>query len=252
MGVLASIYFTFVQVFFIDAYCIYCLASALIALLILPFFIYIPMAVIAAILVNTAVGLIEVHEFKKMWTHEKTSFAIALIVAGITVFHDAGTGVILGVVLALIFFVERVSHGSFDAVFSYVGGGTSDVRGEKTLQIEHDKDIAAVTYSVAGYLSYIDSSRHAANLRHLASAKNVRVVIIRLRDLFTIDRESVLMLADAVEAIERSGKRVLISSARKDISAALYASPVLHKIMSRGDSFPKVRDALHNLGLSAD
>ncbi|TSC71046.1 MAG: vitamin K epoxide reductase [Parcubacteria group bacterium Gr01-1014_49] len=35
MGVLASIYFTFVQVFFIDAYCIYCLASALIALLIL-------------------------------------------------------------------------------------------------------------------------------------------------------------------------------------------------------------------------
>ena len=35
IGVLASMYFTFVQIFFIDAYCIYCLASALIALLIL-------------------------------------------------------------------------------------------------------------------------------------------------------------------------------------------------------------------------
>lgn len=35
IGVLASAYFTFVQVYFIDAFCIYCLASALIALLIL-------------------------------------------------------------------------------------------------------------------------------------------------------------------------------------------------------------------------
>lgn len=35
IGVLASAYFTFVQVYFIDAFCIYCLASALIAVLIL-------------------------------------------------------------------------------------------------------------------------------------------------------------------------------------------------------------------------
>lgn len=37
VGVLASLYFTFLQVFFIGAFCIYCLASALIALLILIF-----------------------------------------------------------------------------------------------------------------------------------------------------------------------------------------------------------------------
>ncbi len=37
VGVIASLYFTLMQVFVIDAFCIYCLASALIALLILIF-----------------------------------------------------------------------------------------------------------------------------------------------------------------------------------------------------------------------
>jgi len=37
VGVISSLYFTFVQVFFIGAFCIYCLASAIIALLILIF-----------------------------------------------------------------------------------------------------------------------------------------------------------------------------------------------------------------------
>ena len=37
VGVIASLYFTFLQIFFIGAFCIYCVASAIIALLILVF-----------------------------------------------------------------------------------------------------------------------------------------------------------------------------------------------------------------------
>jgi SulP family sulfate permease len=218
-------------------------ATALIALLALPFFSYVPMAVIAAMLANTAIGLIEPDKFVEFWHHERSSFWIAALVAVITVLEDAGTGVVVGATLALILFADRVSRGRFDVTLNFADGHKEESRGAKVLHIPHDKEIAVATYSIAGFLGYIDSSRHAANLRHLARSKNVDAVIIRLRDLYTLDFEGQTMLAEAIEELHRSGKRVCVSSANESIRERLETEPALTSLLN-GRVYQKTGDAL--------
>jgi SulP family sulfate permease len=220
-------------------------ATAVIALVALPFFVYIPMAVIAAILVNTALGLIEVDKFVEFFKREKQSFLIAILVLVITVLEDAGVAVVVGAVLSLLFFVDLVSHGYFDVVFNYEDGTKEEHAMAKVLHIPSDRPIAFVTYSIAGSLGYIDSPRHAANLRHLSRAQNVPTVIIRLRNLFSIDYEGEDMLVEALALFKEHGKRVYLTSGNKGLIERLRSFPTIETLYSEGKVFTKSEEAIH-------
>lgn len=218
-------------------------ATAIIAIVALPFFTFIPMAVIAALLVNTALGLIETEKFVEFWHHEKVSFWIALIVVLVTVFEDAGLAVIVGALLALLAFADSVSHGRFDAILNYKDGTREDIRSKKNLHLPTEKNIEILTYSIAGFLGYIDSERHAANLRQIAHAKNVSVIILRLRDLFAIDFEGQTMLKAAIIELHDSGKKVYVSSASEHILQYIKDIPFLASDSPR-KVYKKTEDAL--------
>ncbi len=217
--------------------------TAILSLFVLPFFSFIPVAVIAAILINTALGLIETHKFVEFWKHEKESFVIAVLVALITIVEDAGIAVGVGAVLAILLFADKISRGRFDAFFNYPDGHTEDVRGGRVLELP-DGQLASVTYSIAGYVGYIDSARHADNLRTLTKAKNVSSVILRLRDLFSLDYEAQEMLRDAIVELKSAGKHIYITSARHDISKELNAMPGIRENIENDDVSIKTSDAL--------
>lgn len=225
------------------------LFTALIALLVLPFFSFIPMAVIAAILVNTALGLLEVDKFQEYWHHEKESFGLAVLVALVTIFHDAGLAVGVGAIVALFLFASKVAHGRFDVIWNYTDGSTEEVRSEKILSIPTNKKIAFVSYSIAGNIGYIDASRHYANLKRIAQT-DVPAVIIRFKNLFSIDFEGVEALVDAVQELERKNVTVLISSASPHITEDLTAFPVFKKLQEKGHFTKKTSDAIAKIASS--
>jgi SulP family sulfate permease len=218
-------------------------ATAVIALVALPFFVYIPMAVIAALLVNTALGLIETEKFIEFWHSEKASFWIALIVVLVTIFEDAGIAVLVGALLALLMFADSLSTGRFHAIVNYIDGTREDIKGKKSLHLPQDKQIEILTYSIAGFLGYIDSERHAANLRHIAHAHNVKHVIIRLRDLYAMDFEGHMMLKNAVQNLHETGKKIYISSASEQIIGHVKDIPFIEKA-SGTIVFSKTTDAI--------
>lgn len=222
--------------------------TGVVAVIVLPAFAYLPVAVIAAILMNTALGLIETEKFREFWHQEKTSFFIAILVASVTVLEDAGLGVLAGALLSLLIFADRVSHGRFDVILNFKNGTKEDQRGAKTLHLPHDKEIPVVTYSIAGSLGYIDSARHSANLRHIAHAKNVDHVIIRLRDLFTIDIEGCEVLAEAIKELEHNGKLVYISSANTYVKSQIEKMPEAQGLISAGRFCQKTSEALQKIG----
>jgi len=222
------------------------IATVGIALVALPYFTFIPMAVIAAILVNTALGLIEVDKFVEFFKREKQSFFIALLVLAITVFEDAGVGVIVGAVLSLLFFADRVSHGYFDIIFNFSDGKKLEHMRSKVLSVPKNTEIAFATYSIAGFLGYIDSARHAANLRHLARSDNVPVVIIRLRNLYSIDYEGEDMLVEAILNLEEHGKKVYLTSSNASLLSQLAAFPCIASLQKAGRVFSKSEEAIHS------
>lgn len=228
------------------------IATALIALVVLPLFGYIPMAVIAAILVNTAIGLIEAEKFREYWEHERISFVVMVLVAIITILKDAGTGVVLGAIVALLAFADSISHGRFDVIFNFTDGKKEERRGAKVLHIPHDEDIEVLTYSIAGVAGYIDAERHAGNLRHAIHSPHVHSLVIRLRNLFSLDHESAAMLVEAAHECERIGKTVLFSSTSATIEERLRAMPKFETLAAQDIFCPKTEEALRTIrGLSA-
>ncbi len=220
------------------------LATGFIALLVLPFFSYIPMVVIAAILVNTALGLLGIEELKHYWKLERESFAVAILVAAITVFHDAGLAVGVGAIVALLLFARKISHGHFDITWNFTDGTTEKIRGIKTLEIpDTEKNVQFVTYSIAGDIGYIDATRHYQNIKKLT--KDITpIVIIRLRDLFSIDLEGGEALADAIAELQASGVKVMMSSVSDEIKAELMAFPVFVELEAKKLFTEKTSDAI--------
>ena len=225
--------------------------TAIIALVVLPLFIYIPMTVIAALLVNTALGLIETHKFVEFYHKEKQSFFIAILVLAITVFEDAGIAVVIGAVVALLFFADRVSHGYFDIIFNYKDGSKKEIRKGRTLHIPKDDAYTFVTYSIAGSLGYLDSSRHEANIKTLAHSNNIPAVIVRLRNLFSLDYEAEEMLAASIQRLLDNKKEVYISSSSSDLLEGLLSFEVVKKLQAEGRICAKTQDAIAKIASKA-
>lgn len=218
--------------------------TAIIALLVLPFFSFLPMAVIAAILVNTALGLLETEKFVEYWHHERESFVVAITVALVTILHDAGLGVGIGAVMALLIFASKIAHGRFDVIWTYTDGTQEETRSERHLRIPTQKTIAFASYSIAGNIGYIDASRHFSNLKTMAQNHAVPAVVIRLRNLFSVDFEGAEALNDAVAELVTSGTRVFISSASPHIEKELIAYPVFKTLKDQGCFTAKTTDAI--------
>lgn len=223
-------------------------ATGAIALMVLPYFAYIPVAVIAAILINTAIGLIETEKVHEFWHYEKSAFAIFMLVALVTVLEDAGIAVLVGAVAALLVFADSVSRGRFDATLAFADGSYEKLFGATTLRIRNEKPLAAVTYSIAGSVGYIDAERHAANFRTIAES-GTPAVIIRLRDLFSLDLEAQDMLAEAVLDLTARSKKVFVSSARPEIVKELQAHRRIAHTLPPERFTAKTEDALRLLGV---
>ena len=220
------------------------LFTAIIALAVLPFFSFIPMAVIAAILVNTALGLLEVDKFQEYWHHERESFGVAILVALVTIFHDAGLGVAIGAMVALFLFASKVSHGRFDVIWNFTDGTTKEVRSSRTLQVPTDKKLSFVSYSIAGNIGYIDANRHFTNLKKLAQSNGATAVILRFKNLFSIDFEGTEALVEAVKELRSKHVRVYVSSASPHIEEDLLAFSIFKELKETGFFTERTSDAI--------
>lgn len=172
---------------------------ALGSMLFLSAFQFIPMAVIAAILVNVALNMIERKHFARFFAHDKTSFGIALLVAAITVFEDPIIGILIGTAVALLLFVEKLSQGHYELMH------------EKVL---FDKDQTSdrdsvLIYSIKGKLVYLNSQAHIARFEN--DLAKYEWVILRLREVYFVDVDGIDALDEIIELLERRGQKILIA-----------------------------------------
>src|SRR5579885_543178 len=201
------------------------LVVAGISLLLLNFFSYIPLAVIAAILVHVAVRMVEAEHFQKLYEYDKTNFIISLLVAAITIYHDPIMGILIGISLSLIVFMEELSSGYY-AVSKLKISENQPVNSEK----QSDSDI--LIYSFKGQLAYINGQAHLARLER--KLHNYAYVILNLADVFFIDLDGADVLNEIISLLHKHNKIVLISSINPSINELIMASDELQKLQRKG------------------
>lgn len=219
---------------------------ALISLFFLSYFVYIPLAVIAAILVFVAARMVEVDVFKRFYRYDRKSLILALVVAVITVYQDPIIGLLLGTVASLLAFMERLSRGQFDLVVNDKEKGIIKkiISDENALLLAGPSD--TLVYSIKGQLAYINAESHIT--RFETGLDGYERVLLRLRELSFIDLDGVDAFNDIVEHIRRQGKMVMVSGANPTVHALLEGSRLFRDLEDQGLVFDRTTDALRSVG----
>ncbi len=223
------------------------IAIAVISLFFLTYFKYIPLAVIAAILVYVAISMVETEHFKRMFFHDKKNFYLSLATAGVTVYWDPIIGILLGVGVALLVLVEKISRGQFDMTINDKNKRMVDhVRGDMLEKAVEGSD--TVVYSFDGLLCYLNSEAHSVRIAgSLGEAKNI---ILRFRNVCYIDMDGVETLDEIIQTAQAHGTQIFITGVNPVISPMLDDSCMYMKLKEEGKVFEKSTDALISLGFN--
>lgn len=209
----------------------------------LAYFSYMPMAVIAAILVNVAWGMIETEQFGRLYTHDKVNFGISVAVACITLYKDPIVGILGGAMISLLFFVEKLSHGYYDI----------EVKHEKAV----DAQLAAsaqkagiLLYTFRGKLTYINCQAHLVRFE-TGFAQPYTTMILNLQNVNFIDIDGIDAFDEIVDILHKQNKKVMIAGAHPPIKSLLSAlSAEFVTLQNRASVFETTADALDALELT--
>ncbi len=165
----------------------------------------IPLAALAGVLIATAVHMVRVSSLAALMRATRGDAAVLVITAGATVLSDLVTAVILGLVVAGFIALRQTARSTrLDEVPLDTSDHTDE---EQSLLDEH-----IVAYRLDGPLFF--AAAHDF-LLELTEVSNVRVVVLRMARVTTIDATGAHVLADTITRLEGRGITVLLSGVRR-------------------------------------
>jgi MFS superfamily sulfate permease-like transporter len=147
--------------------------------------------------------------------------------------------------VALILFVEKLSHGQFELVINDENKKVvGSIAGES---LENLKDHShTLVYSIKGELAYLNAEAHIARFEHnLGDYDNI---VLRLRELYFIDLDGVDAFEEIVQIVEAQGKQVFVTGISPLIEKMLEDSKSFVRLRKKGNVYQKTSQALSKLG----
>lgn len=194
----------------------------------------IPLAALAGVLLATAIRMVEVGSLKAMAKATRSDALILVLTAAATLALDLVYAVIIGLVVAGGLALRAVAQQArFDQVPLDRGDHSAE---EHTLLAEH-----IVAYRIDGPLFFAAAHRFLLELTDVA---DVRVVILRMSRVSTIDATGALVLKDAVQKLQRRGIAVMTSGVRAGQRQVLDSVGALELLRHDGREYATTPEAI--------
>jgi SulP family sulfate permease len=194
----------------------------------------IPLAALAGVLLATAVRMVEVGSLRAMAGATRSDALILVLTAVATLALDLVYAVIIGLVVAGALALRAVARQArFDQVPLDRGDHSAE---EHALLAEH-----IVAYRIDGPLFFAAAHRFLLELTEVA---DVRVVVLRMSRVSTMDATGALVLKDAVEKLRRRGILVLASGIRAGQRQVLESVGALELLRHRGRDYADTPEAI--------
>ncbi|WP_159775537.1 SulP family inorganic anion transporter [Streptomyces sp. HM190] len=201
----------------------------------------IPLAALAGVLLATAVRMVEVGSLRAMARATRSDALILVLTAVATLALDLVYAVLIGLAVAGALALRAVAQQArLDRVPLDRGDHSAE---EHALLAEH-----IVAYRIDGPLFFAAAHRFLLELTEVA---DVRVVILRMSRVSTMDATGALVLKDAVERLTRRGILVLASGIRpvqrRVLDSVGALEPLLHEGREYATTPEAIRAARHHL-----
>jgi SulP family sulfate permease len=170
---------------------------------------FVPMAVLAGILMVVSYNMGEWREIPSLLKLTKTDVSVWLVTFALTVFADLTVAVQAGMILAALLFISRV------AATTTVSQVTDDYVEDGRVHILQDKDIPyyATIFRIHGPFLFGATDKIDVVTENLH--KLPPVVILRLRNMTALDATGLFALEEVARKLKESGRALILCGARE-------------------------------------
>jgi SulP family sulfate permease len=202
-----------------------------------PLVSFVPMSVLAGILMVVAYNMGEWREIPQLLKLTKTDISIWLVTFALTVFADLTVAVEAGMTLAALLFISRV------ASTTTVSQVTDDYVEDGRMHILQDKDIPyyATIFRIHGPFLFGATDKISVVTENLHSLPPV--VILRLRNMNALDATGLFALEEIARQLHAS-KRTLILCGAREQPAQLIHQAEFEQVVGAANICDNVQAAL--------
>jgi sulfate permease, SulP family len=197
----------------------------------------IPLAVLAAILLVVAYNMGEWGEIPELLRMSKTDITVWIVTLALTVFADLTLAVEIGMILAALLFIRRVSE------TTTVSEVTEEDVAEGRAHVLQDKDIPEYVriFRIHGPFLFGVTDKLDAVTERLDDLPPV--VVVRLRNMTAIDATGLRAIQTLADTLRRSGWTLLLCGAREQ-PTRLMTQAGFETHIGRENILPHVQAAL--------
>ena len=167
---------------------------------------FIPLATLSAVLVNVALNMGEWHNFARLPKWPRSDAAVFLAAFGLTVIIDLTVAVEIGMVLAAVLFIKRVSETSQITAVDE----TTETEGLQHSLIGKAIPDRVMVYRMFGAFFFGAADKLESVLKR--EKREPDVLVLRMRKVIAIDATGLNALEDLYERLHRRGKHIVLSA----------------------------------------
>jgi SulP family sulfate permease len=181
---------------------------------------YVPMAVLAGILMIVSYNMGEWREIPQLFKLTKTDISVWFVTFALTVFADLTVAVEAGMILAALLFISRV------ASTTTVSQVTDDYIEDGRVHILQDKDIPyyATIFRIHGPFLFGATDKISVVTENMH--KLPPVVILRLRNMTALDATGLFAIEETARALKATGRTLILCGAPEQPAKLLQEAGV--------------------------
>ena len=212
---------------------------------------YIPLSVLAGLLIPIGFKIIDIKGLKHLFRVPKADAVVLVLVLLITTFGSLIHAVGIGVALACILFMKKASDLGEAGIFLET---VENLKDEKPWQDElpfYDKYKDKILIKHLKGPLFFGFTAHLKN-QVAAIDSNIRALIIRMDEVPFVDQSGLYILEDIVFDLQQRGVQVLFVNLQEQPLDKLKSIDIIPDLVSEDKIFKNINDAFANLKLSIE
>jgi SulP family sulfate permease len=190
----------------------------------------IPMAALAAILFQVAFNMSGYKSFIKLFKAPKGDVSVLVVTFSLTILLDLTVAIQVGLLMAAVFFIHRMSEVS---QVDFVSGILKDDENNEDSDDFYNLSSRSIpkgveVFEISGSLFFGAVDKFKETLEQ--QSKQPRVLILRMRQVQSIDASGLQMIEDLLERLRGFGTQLLLSGVEAQPIVALNRSGLMHEL----------------------
>lgn len=201
---------------------------------------HIPMACLAGVLVIVAYNMSEWRTFKALMKNPKSDVAVLLATFLLTVIFDLTIAIEIGLLLAVVLFLRRISETSTVSLFKNDVAESDYVEGSTEAEMLHVPDGVEV-YEIEGPFFFGVANKFEETMKQIGDKPKVR--IIRMRKVPFIDSTGSHNLENLIRMSSKDKTQILLSGVNENVRSVLIKVGI-EKLLGAENICSNINEAL--------